>query len=148
MMCERYQESLSAFLDGNCSEKEAGEAFAHCGGCPDCRGFLRAAILLAHDVRALPIPAVPAALDRRILRIPELERAKGWAARLRLTFGGRLHVPVPALAGAVGLLVMTLGLSVWLYVHKEPAPKQEFIYLVSTPTVEVYGVRTEASNNR
>jgi predicted anti-sigma-YlaC factor YlaD len=148
MMCERFQESLSAFLDGNCGEAEAGEAFAHCGKCPECRGFLRAAILLQHDVRALPTPAVPPALDRRVLRIPDRERATDWVSRFRLALTGRLHVPVPALAGALGLLVVTLGLSVWLYVHRETAPKQEFIYLVSTPTVEVYGVHASPANNR
>jgi predicted anti-sigma-YlaC factor YlaD len=142
MNCDRHQESLSAFLDGNCGEREAGEAFAHCGACPECRGFLRAAILLQHDVRALPFPAVPPELDRRVLRIPDVERAIGLAGRIRLALSGRMHVPVPALAGALGILVAALGISVWLYVQRGNVPQQEVVYMVSAPTVEVYGIRT------
>jgi predicted anti-sigma-YlaC factor YlaD len=142
MNCERVQESLSAFLDGNCGEREAEEAFAHCGTCPDCRGFLRVAILLQHDVRALPSPAVPSTLDRRVLRIPEIERAAGWAGRLHTALRSRMRVPIPAFAGALGLLLATLGFSIWLYLQHGIVPQQEVIYMVSTPTVEVYGIRT------
>ncbi len=148
MNCESCQETVSAFLDGNSSGVESAQAFRHLAECDTCRMFLRAAVELQHGLRAMPAPDVPPSVDRRILRIPSREKSRTdtWPARLATLLRHRFDVPVPALAGGVGLLFLVLGFSVWLLTRQAPVPQREIIYMVTAPAVEVYGVRTPSEH--
>jgi anti-sigma factor RsiW len=148
MNCDRYQETLSAFLDGNSSEDEAANAFRHLAECENCRRFLKLAVELQHGLRAMPVPAIPAKLDRRIMRIPSRERSRqrAWPEKFVTLFQHRFDVPVPALAGGVCLLLSVLGFSLWLLTRQGAVREPEIIYVVSTPPVEVYGIRTPSGN--
>ncbi len=148
MNCESYQETLSAFLDGNSSEEDAANAFRHLSECDPCRQFLRVTIEVQHDLRAMVPPDVPANVDRRIMQIPSRERRRqeGWPVRFVSLLRQRFDVPVPALAGGVGLFLLVLGLSAWLLTRQPPVPEREIIYVVSAPPVEVYGIRTPSEN--
>ncbi len=148
MNCESYQETLSAFLDGNSSEAEAANAFRHLAECDACRRFLRVAVEVQHGLRAMLPPDIPANVDRRIMRIPFRERSQRerWPARLASLLRHRFDVPVPALAGGVGLLLFVLGFSVWLLARQPVIPEREIIYVVTAPPVEVYGIRTPSEN--
>jgi predicted anti-sigma-YlaC factor YlaD len=143
MNCDEYQETLSAFLDGNSREEDAAAAFGHMAGCEECRAFLRSAIDLQHGLRAMSLPEPSATIDRRIRQIPSREkaRAESWAVRLAGLLRRRFTIPVPALAGGIGLLFIALGFSFWLLTRTETVPEQKVIYVVSAPAVEVYGVR-------
>ncbi len=148
MNCESYQETLSAFLDGNSSEEDAASAFRHLAECDACRRFLRVAIEVQHDLRAMRPPDVPASVDRRIMHIPSRERTRQerWPVRFASLLRQRFDVPVPALAGGVGLLLFVLGFSAWLLARQPAVPEREIIYVVTTPPVEVYGIRTASEN--
>jgi predicted anti-sigma-YlaC factor YlaD len=150
MNCEEYQEALSAFLDGNSSEQEAANAFRHLAECENCRRFLKLAVELQHGLRAMPVPVIPVKLDRRIMRIPSHERSRQrrWSEKFVSLFQQRFNVPVPALAGGVCLLLSVLGFSIWLLTHQGVVPEREIIYVVSTPPVEVYGIRTSSGNSQ
>ncbi len=148
MNCASYQETLSAFLDGNSTETDAAAAFGHLAGCEACRRFLRLAVELQHDLRAMPGPDVPARVDRRIMQIPWRERSRPgpWPARLASLLRHRFDVPGPALAGGLGLLFLVCGFSLWLLTRPSAVPEREIIYVVTAPAVEVYGVRTPSEN--
>jgi predicted anti-sigma-YlaC factor YlaD len=150
MSCESYQETLSAFLDGNSAEREAADAFRHLAECAVCRTFLRSAIELQHGLRAMPVPDLPTRVDRRVMQIPSREKARqrNWPARLTSLLQHRFNVPVPALAGGAGLLLVVLGFSIWLLTRQGLVPERQIIYVVSTPTVEVYGIRTTSKNSQ
>lgn len=150
MSCALHQETLSAFLDGNSGEREAAEAFRHLAECEECRQFLRATIELQHGLRAMAQPAIPSAVDRRILQIPSREEGgrKGWPARVVSFLQHRFTVPGPALAGGICLLLCVLGLSVWLLTRQGLVPERQIIYVVSAPPVEVYGIRSSAENSQ
>jgi predicted anti-sigma-YlaC factor YlaD len=148
MNCESYQESLSTFIDGGASEHDATSAFQHLTECKVCRSFFRSTIELKHSLRAMPEPDIPTKVDHRILQIPAREKAwKGdWLTRLTSLLQRRLSVPLPAAAGAVSFLLIALGFSFWLLTRPGLVPQQQIIYVVSTPPVEVYGVRTLSGN--
>ena len=148
MNCESCQETVSAFLDGNSSGEESTRAFLHLAECDTCRRFLRSAVELQHNLRAMPAPDVPPNVDRRILRIPSREKSRtgAWPSRLATLLRHRFDVPVPALAGGVGLLFLVLGFSIWLLSRQATVPQQEIIYVVTAPAVEVYGVRTPSEH--
>lgn len=150
MSCESYQETLSAFLDGNTREQDAAEAFHHLAQCEDCRQFLRAVVELQHSLRAMPIPDVPPKIDRRIMRIPSQEnsRRSPWPARLVSFFRKRSDVPVPALAGGALLFLCAFGISIWLLTRPALVPERQIIYVVSAPPVEVYGIRPPSANSQ
>lgn len=150
MNCVSYQETLSAFLDGNSTETEAADAFGHLAGCETCRRFLRLTIELQHDLRAMPGPVVPARVDRRIMQIPSRQRSRpgSWPARFASLLRHRFDVPGPALAGGLGLLFLVFGFSFWLLTRQAAVPEREIIYVVTAPAVEVYGIRTPSENTQ
>jgi predicted anti-sigma-YlaC factor YlaD len=150
MSCDVYQETVSAFLDGNSREEDAAAAFGHMAGCEECRRFLRSAIDLQHSLRAMPLPEPPAKVDRRIRQIPSREKARRerWPARFAGLLQRRFAIPVPALAGGAGLLAVAVGFSLWLLTQPGVVPEQKVIYVVSTPPVEVYGFRTPSAESK
>jgi anti-sigma factor RsiW len=149
MNCEEYQETLSAFLDGNSSEQEAANAFRHLAECENCRRFLKLAVELQHGLRAMPVPTIPVKIDRRIMRIPTRERARqrAWPEKFVSLFRHRFNVPVPAFAGGVCLFLSVLGFSIWLLTRQGVVREREIIYVVSTPPVEVYGIRPSSEDS-
>ena len=49
--CERYQEMISAMVDGELSEEQRQELEAHLAVCPDCQALLRAFTALSDELR-------------------------------------------------------------------------------------------------
>jgi hypothetical protein len=98
----------------------------------------------------MPVPDLPTRVDRRIMQIPALEKARqrDWPTRLAAILRHRFNVPVPALAGGASLLLVALGFSIWLLTRQGLVPERQIIYVVSTPTVEVYGIRTASENSQ
>lgn len=148
MNCESCQETLSAFIDGDASEHDAASAFQHLSECKVCRSFFTLTIDLEHSLRTMPVPDIPARVDHRVIQIPAREKAwkEDWFTRLTSLLQHRLSVPLPVVAGAVGFLLVALGFSFWLLTRPGLVPQQQIIYVVSTPPVEVYGLRTASEN--
>ena len=153
MTCEHYQEALSAFLDGQLDERVSSETFLHLSVCDFCREFLKSSVVIQQGFRDLPIPSVPTSLDRRILHIPERDQqgTRPLFARIRSALSSRFDIPVPALVGGVGLLLITASVSIWSLVNNGFAlrqPEREVVYVVDIPPVEVVGVQPASAGTR
>ncbi|MDD8027372.1 MAG: zf-HC2 domain-containing protein [Acidobacteriota bacterium] len=101
MICDKVQNLLSPYLDGELAPRERAEVDAHLAACPECAGLaarMRAAVAA---FAAFPDVDPSPALRRRLLAIPERSRR----FRLDLDF---LRRPVlqPFLAVAAGLLML------------------------------------------
>jgi hypothetical protein len=98
----------------------------------------------------MPVPDLPTSVDRHIMQIPAREKARqrDWPARFASLLRHRFTVPVPALAGGASLLLVVLGFSIWLLTRQGMVPERQIIYVVSAPTVEVYGIRTASENSQ
>jgi anti-sigma factor RsiW len=102
MSCERIQELLSAYLDGELSPAERAEVDAHLAACPECAGLLARLRTALQAFASFPEVELSPALSARLAAIPgEIRR------RPFLSFDF-LFRPVlqPVLAAAAGLLML------------------------------------------
>ncbi|MFH1007873.1 MAG: zf-HC2 domain-containing protein [Candidatus Latescibacterota bacterium] len=101
MKCEKVQRTLSAFLDGEVSRKQALEISEHVAGCPPCQ--LEAESLSAVWVQLGEMPAMdptPFFWTRLNARITQVER-RSFSLDTVLGFLGRLVVPATVVAASV-----------------------------------------------
>jgi PIN domain nuclease of toxin-antitoxin system len=103
--CAQPAEKLSAFVDGDLATAEAQAMRAHLAACPQCTASIAQLTALVTAARALERPEPPPSLW------PAVEGAmarheRPWWLSLRLFGSG-------ALAGAVAVSVVALGLASW-----------------------------------
>ncbi len=111
--CGQSRETLSAFVDGDLSAAEAPVVRAHLAACPQCTRSVAELTALVTAARKLERPEPPPSLW------PAVEGAmarheRPWWLSLRLFGSG-------ALAGAVAVSVVALGLASWR-THRAAAP--------------------------
>ena len=125
--CAQPTETLSAFVDGDLSTAEAQAVRAHLAACPQCTVSISQLTALVTAARGLERPEPPPSLW------PAVEGAmarheRPWWLSLRLFGSG-------ALAGAVAVSVVALGLASWR-THRAPA-------VVVAPVVTVAAASTD-----
>lgn len=145
--CEQYEETMSAYIDGQADDTAGAELFAHMGTCPACRQTFAAMGSIRPRLAAAATPEVPLRLDRRIRRLHAAPAAR--VSRLREIWTRRLTIPAPAFALALLIISMTLLASaVWLKGRPVPAEEQQVMYIMSMPAVEVEGVPGRTDTHR
>ena len=112
-ICGQTAETLSAFVDGDLSAPEAQAVRAHAAACPQCTVSIAELTAMVTAARALERPEPPPSLW------PAVEGAmarheRPWWLSLRLFGSG-------ALAGAVAVSVVALGLASWR-THRATVP--------------------------
>ena len=129
--CEAMQERLSALLDGELDETEAGAVRAHLEHCADCRAFYAAMQELSGLLEPEPVPAD---LHGNIMaRFDQRERVLARQKRL-----GRLR-PLFSLAAAAAILVgtvLTLGRGALHFGKQSAAAEEASTYSVASQAVE------------
>ncbi|MCR4935635.1 MAG: zf-HC2 domain-containing protein [Oscillospiraceae bacterium] len=129
--CEAMQERLSALLDGELDETEAGAVRAHLEHCADCRAFYAAMQELSGLLEPEPVPAD---LHGNIMaRFDQRERVLARQKRL-----GRLR-PLFSLAAAAAILVgtvLTLGRGALHFGKQSAAEEQASTYSVAVEAME------------
>jgi hypothetical protein len=111
--CGQTPETLSAFVDGDLSAPEAQTVRAHAAACPQCTVSIAELTAMVTAARGLERPEPPPSLW------PAVEGAmarheRPWWLSLRLFGSG-------ALAGAVAVSVVALGLASWR-THRATVP--------------------------
>jgi hypothetical protein len=74
MACDRFEELLPAFADGDLGLEEAGRVRAHLADCPDCRRLLAALSDAREALGGFRELEVSEGLRSRLLAIPEKNR--------------------------------------------------------------------------
>jgi len=94
MTCSRYEELLSARIDGELTDTEASELQAHLGACATCRDRLDAMINQQRALSAYGAPGQPEGLRARITkRIGLKARVEREIRREAAPILGRFHFP-------------------------------------------------------
>jgi anti-sigma factor RsiW len=151
--CEKYQELISAFIDGELSISEETELKAHIDDCPECRKTLDE----IKELRALmekDRPAVmPADIEKRIL----LDVQKGKKTRKGLLgfLGGYYRIPRGvAWASLVLLLLLTVNSLVNPFRQQQESimagkdmGTEIKVQMIELTEVDVIGVRTISNDN-
>jgi anti-sigma factor ChrR (cupin superfamily) len=101
MSCERIQDLLSPYLDGELGPAERAEVDAHLAACPDCAALLARLRAAVEAFAAFPETELSADLRARLETIP----VRPGRARLSLDFLFRPAVQ-PILAAATGFLML------------------------------------------
>jgi anti-sigma factor RsiW len=144
--CERYEEAMSAYIDGELDDATGADLFAHLGTCTTCRQSFTAMSAIRTRFAAAPAPEVPERLDRRIHRLHAAPAAR--VSRLRTVWTQRFTIPAPAFALALLIASVTILASVlWLRTTPAPAGEQQVMYIMSMPAVEVEGVPNHPSSH-
>lgn len=109
MTCQRIEELLSAYLEGELRTAERAEVEAHLAGCPECAEL--AALMREETAAAAAFPQVEpsAELMARLYAVAEAERGKSAGKRrvFRPIFDWLSRPALqPAYAAATGLLIV------------------------------------------
>jgi anti-sigma factor RsiW len=138
--CEEVQEAISRYVDGELPASMESAVFEHAATCSECRGFLRSSMAIRAGLQADTTPRVPERLDRRI---QGLRRRRSRVAALALLsdwWDTRLRLPLPAVAGAV---VIVLAMSALLLRAMTAPPanarSSRSEYILTLEPVEVRG---------
>src|SRR5437588_10753711 len=75
MNCTEIRPLLSAYYDGEATPDERAQIERHLATCPDCRHVLAEYRVIGSDIRALPVPAVPAGLRRDVWKRIDAQRS-------------------------------------------------------------------------
>ena len=105
MTCERIEELLSAYLEGDLAAAEKAEVEAHLSGCAECSGL--AALMREALAAAAAFPEVEPSpqLLAGLYAIPEARRAKKRLLQPLFDWLGRPALQ-PVYAAATGLLIV------------------------------------------
>ncbi|MEW6511698.1 MAG: zf-HC2 domain-containing protein [Bacteroidota bacterium] len=137
MTHEEAQMHSSAYVDGEVSGLDAAAMFGHLAECGTCRTFMSRVLAMRSTLLSAPPIPVPPALDRRVLslRLPQTR-----STPVRRLLASRIQIPLAAAAAiAVTLLTITLfSVSLWLSAPPQQPQKQETVYIMSLPAIEVH----------
>ena len=107
--CERFEERISALLDGELSAEEEAELRAHLEQCPDCRAMYEAFAAVGEAVRAQEVPAtLHAGIMSKVRDAQKAHHTQGVLIRLRPILAAAACLVV--LVGTTLALGNTLGL--------------------------------------
>lgn len=110
--CAKWEEALSAFVDGQAEPAEAEAVGLHLKTCPDCARQLRWLKAAKAGLQALPQPAMPADLKAALLRAVRPKEPALAAAWRRLQEAFRTPAGYgmsAAFAAACAVLVFNTG---------------------------------------
>lgn len=134
MRCEKVQEIVSSFIDGELTQ-DVDKAFSHIFSCEDCQRFLR--VSLKFKVEA----------SKDTIEFPdekkfEIVKRESFKRRLKRAFGVEIPVPAPLLSAVVFMLFMlSFLLSIFVYDKAVNSSRTEIpVYREKTRTVVVYAM--------
>lgn len=106
MTCDKINELINLFVDGELDSAGQDEMFAHLSDCADCRSFLQGLVQI-RDIMHREQVAFPEETDRAVLESAGSRRTAPVAGLWR----GSINLPFPV-AAAAALLVVVIGM--WL----------------------------------
>jgi anti-sigma factor RsiW len=144
MSCAQFQQQISAYIDGETDDRDAGELFTHLSGCDECRAFLRTTLQFQRVIAAFPPPDVSGELERRVLRIPDRATSQRPTVRVWLEELWRQRIAIPLPAAATTLLALLLSTAFALSLalrsdHPSAPDRPETVYIMEMPPVEIQG---------
>ncbi|HLH17334.1 MAG TPA: zf-HC2 domain-containing protein [Bryobacteraceae bacterium] len=122
MSCEKLQERISSFVDGQLPSAEREHVSAHMASCRDCSAYRESLESVRRAVRQMSRPPVPAALTARLRVLASHEQsrrraradwrgwARYWSDRLSLAFDNLMRPLAFPFAGALISSLMIFGL--------------------------------------
>lgn len=139
--CERFEERISALLDGELSAEEEAELRAHLEQCPDCRAIYEAFAAVGEAVRAQEVPAtLHAGIMSKVRDAQKAHHTQGVLIRLRPILAAAACLVV--LVGTTLALGNTLGLGLGRKAAKSASDTAEMTVQNTTATA---GAVTEDS---
>lgn len=144
MNCNAIQEGISALIDNELRDDESKPVFAHLSECHACRGFLRTAMHLRSTLSSAAALAVPATRDERVqsIQVGDARPTRAHENTLASWWRHRLAIPVPAVAFAIALMLLTAALSFAMWSRQYQPERQDtptVVYVISMPPIEVQG---------
>ncbi len=120
--CEKFQEMISAYIDGEVDDAATSNLFFHLGGCSECRSLLKEMLRLRSALQEIEQP---------VQKQPQ--ESSFWKKRFA--------VPYPV-AAVIALAVMLSG---FLFFGKISGPPKivervetQYVYMTSFPPVYVF----------
>ncbi len=142
MSCERFEEQVSAYIDHELRDDEAGTLFTHLGGCASCRRAMADALELRSGLREQSPLLAPKELDEKVLKMAESRRRRQPDRRAIpfIIWQKRVAVRIPLVLAISSMLILGSFLlaSVWSPLGKSP-PQIQTVYVTTLPVVEVRG---------
>jgi anti-sigma factor RsiW len=142
MSCEQFEEQVSAYIDHELCDEEAGALFSHLGGCSSCRKVMISALDLRSGLRDQAPLLAPRELDDKVLSMAKSRQR--WmpdrSAATMTMWQRRISMRVPVLAAAMFILLFGsfFASSLWLGPDESAAnAKVQTVFLTAVPTVEV-----------
>ncbi|RPI06599.1 MAG: hypothetical protein EHM64_02350 [Ignavibacteriae bacterium] len=144
MNCERYQEFISQFIDGELDNINESDLFRHLGSCELCRTFFKNVISLRSSLAAQSPAVVPVSMDQRVLN-PLSRNIKRPALQNFLWLQGKARYSFRVVGLAVVLTALTsiFVSSLW---YTSQQPQRTIVCLTPLPEVEVNGYVVVASS--
>ncbi len=123
-----YQELASQFIDRELGSENEREFFTHLGTCDECRGFLKAALVLQGDIIGTrPVHTVSSRPARP-------------ASALRTVWEKRVPMSVAAVLAVIALASTVAFGTLWMRPkEKVVETKQEVVYVPRMPVIQVIG---------
>jgi len=123
-----YQQLASQFIDRELAPEAEQELFAHLGVCDECRGFLKAALMLQGDILGTkPVHTTS----------PQVART---AHVLRTLWSRRIPMPVAAMLAVIALASTVAFSTLWMRPkEKVVETTQEVVYVPRMPAIQVIG---------
>ena len=142
MSCEQFEEQVSAYVDHELRDDEAGALFIHLGGCASCRKAMTGALDLRSGLRDQAPPLAPKELDEKVLSI--VRRRQFWISNRQAAsatvWQRRISMRIPVAAAAMIILLFGSFFASILWVGPSESadnPKVQTVFLTAVPTVEV-----------
>lgn len=118
MACERFEDQLNEYADGELAFDVQAELFRHLAGCERCRRYLESVVAVRRIVADEPLQ-LPPAYDEAFLHRLASHREAVSRAKQRTERRDRLHAAIPT-AGRAAVLTLVLGLVVGNILKNEP----------------------------
>lgn len=136
MNCEKFQETISQYIDGELQPDQESELFQHLGACDRCREFLRSALHLRSELSMASTAPVPQRVDEQIYARMNALQPAGKSVPVARSLPGRRQFSFRALALAVMLSIITSVAVVSLW-YRSVQPQPTYICFTPLPEVEV-----------
>lgn len=142
MSCERFEEQVSAYIDHELHDDEAGALFMHLGGCASCRKAMTEALDLGSGLRDQAPLLAPNELDEKVLSI--VRRRQFWISSRHAVpatvWQRRISMRIPVAAAAMLILLFGSFFASMLWLGPDESAdnlKVQTVFLTAVPTVEV-----------
>ena len=123
-----YQELTSQFIDRELGPEDERDLFAHLGECDECRGFMKAALVLQGDILGTKPVHTGSQQPTRTAHV------------LRAVWSKRIPMPVAAMLAVIALASTVAFSTLWMRPkEKVVETKQEIVYVPRLPAIQVVG---------